>query len=194
MVRERGAAAQARSKRRRILAKFLAHVGSECVRCAMLLLGAVLDMTCAQKHSFETCALLFPTFFRSLPLSVREDMFGNGFHARIGAVILPASSSGCEWYSLRSFNMALAHGMALLLHCIALLLSTGLAQAAISSLSASYLLLLSLVLPPSLCSCVRCPHLDSCFCCFFWASCLARVASSCIVHVWRGLCQLAPAR
>ena len=55
-------------------------------------------------------------------------MFGNGFHARIGAVILPASSSGCEWYSLRSFNMALAHGMALLLHCIALLLSTGLAQ------------------------------------------------------------------
>ena len=63
MVRERGAAAQARSKRRRILAKFLAHVGSECVRCAMLLLGAVLDMTCAQKHSFETCALLFPTFF-----------------------------------------------------------------------------------------------------------------------------------
>lgn len=194
MVRERGAAAQARSKRRRILAKFLAHVGSECVRCAMLLLGAVLDMTCAQKHSFETCALLFPTFFRSLPLSVREEMFGNGFHARIGAVILPASSSGCEWYSLRSFNMALAHGMALLLHCIALLLSTGLAQAAISSLSASYLLLLSLVLPPSLCSCVRCPHLDSCFCCFFWASCLARVASSCIVHVWRGLCQLAPAR
>ena len=161
MVRERGAAAQARSKRRRILAKFLAHVGSECVRCAMLLLGAVLDMTCAQKHSFETCALLFPTFFRSLPLSVREEMFGNGFHARIGAVILPASSSGCEWYSLRSFNMALAHGMALLLHCIALLLSTGLAQAAISSLSASYLLLLSLVLPPSLCSCVRCPHLDS---------------------------------
>ena len=159
MVRERGAAAQARSKRRRILAKFLAHVGSECVRCAMLLLGAVLDMTCAQKHSFETCALLFPTFFRSLPLSVREEMFGNGFHARIGAVILPASSSGCEWYSLRSFNMALAHGMALLLHCIALLLSTGLAQAAISSLSASYLLLLSLVLPPSLCSCVRCPHL-----------------------------------
>ena len=144
MVRERGAAAQARSKRRRILAKFLAHVGSECVRCAMLLLGAVLDMTCAQKHSFETCALLFPTFFRSLPLSVREEMFGNGFHARIGAVILPASSSGCEWYSLRSFNMALAHGMALLLHCIALLLSTGLAQAAISSLSASYLLLLSL--------------------------------------------------
>ena len=112
MVRERGAAAQARSKRRRILAKFLAHVGSECVRCAMLLLGAVLDMTCAQKHSFETCALLFPTFFRSLPLSVREEMFGNGFHARIGAVILPASSSGCEWYSLRSFNMALAHGMA----------------------------------------------------------------------------------
>ena len=102
MVRERGAAAQARSKRRRILAKFLAHVGSECVRCAMLLLGAVLDMTCAQKHSFETCALLFPTFFRSLPLSVREEMFGNGFHARIGAVILPASSSGCEWYSLRS--------------------------------------------------------------------------------------------
>ena len=189
-----GATAQARSKRRRILAKFLAHVGSECVRCAMLLLGAVLDMTCAQKHSFETCALLFPTFFRSLPLSVREEMFGNGFHARIGAVILPASSSGCEWYSLRSFNMALAHGMALLLHCIALLLSTGLAQAAISSLSASYLLLLSLVLPPSLCSCVRCPHLDSCFCCFFWASCLARVASSCIVHVWRGLCQLAPAR
>ena len=161
MVRERGAAAQARSKRRRILAKFLAHVGSECVRCAMLLLGAVLDMTCAQKHSFETCALLFPTFFRSLPLSVREEMFGNGFHARIGAVILPASSSGCEWYSLRSFNMALAHGMALLLHCIALLLSTGLAQAAISSLSASYLLLLSLVLPPSLCSCVRCPHLRS---------------------------------
>ena len=194
MVRERGAAAQARSKRRRILAKFLAHVGSECVRCAMLLLGAVLDMTCAQKHSFDTCALLFPTFFRSLPLSVREEMFGNGFHARIGAVILPASSSGCEWYSLRSFNMALAHGMALLLHCMALLLSTGLAQAAISSLSASYLLLLSLVLPPSLCSCVRCPHLDSCFCCFFWASCLARVASSCIVHVWRGLCQLAPAR
>ena len=194
MVRERRAAAQARSKRRRILAKFLAHVGSECVRCAMLLLGAVLDMTCAQKHSFETCALLFPTFFRSLPLSVREEMFGNGFHARIGAVILPASSSGCEWYSLRSFNMALAHGMALLLHCIALLLSTGLAQAAISSWSASYLLLLSLVLPPSLCSCVRCPHLDSCFCCFFWASCLARVASSCIVHVWRGLCQLAPAR
>ena len=161
MVRERGAAAQARSKRRRILAKFLAHVGSECVRCAMLLLGAVLDMTCAQKHSFETCALLFPTFFRSLPLSVREEMFGNGFHARIGAVILPASSSGCEWYSLRSFNMALAHGMALLLHCIALLLSTGLAQAAISSLSASYLLLLSLVLPPSLCSCVRCPHVPA---------------------------------
>ena len=102
MVRERGAAAQARSKRRRILAKFVAHVGSECVRCAMLLLGAVLDMTCAQRHAFEKYKILFPTFCLRLPLSVRDELFGNGFHARIGAAILPASSSGCEWYCLPS--------------------------------------------------------------------------------------------
>ena len=91
-----------RSKRRRILAKFLAHVGSACVRCAMWLHGDVLDMTCAQRHAFEKYTILFPTFCLRLPLSVRDEMFGNGFHARIGTAILPALSSGCEWYCLPS--------------------------------------------------------------------------------------------
>ena len=66
------------------------------------MLGAVLDTTCAHAHPFEKCAHLFPTFWLRLPLSVRDELFGNGFHARIGAAILPASSSGCEWYCLPS--------------------------------------------------------------------------------------------
>ena len=145
-------------------------------------------------HSFSYRILRGPPWAGGGPL--RELLLVAGFLICVSCVVLPhgslASSPTTSCFTRLSFNVA--QHMAWLCFCIALLLSTGLAQAAISSLSASYLLLLSLVLPPSLCSCVRCPHLDSCFCCFFWASCLARVASSCIVHVWRGLCQLAPAR
>ena len=53
-----------------------------------------------ENRPFETCDVLFPTFLRGLPSSVREGIFGNGLHPRIGAAFFTASSSGCEWYCL----------------------------------------------------------------------------------------------
>ena len=39
---------------------------------------------CTQMPPYEKCTPPFPTFFRGLPLSVPEEMFGNGFRARVG--------------------------------------------------------------------------------------------------------------
>ena len=54
---------------------------------------------------------LFPTFFLRLPLSVREEMFGNGFRARVGAEFFAASSSEFQWYCLPSAYVVLHDSM-----------------------------------------------------------------------------------
>ena len=54
---------------------------------------------------------MFPTFFLRLPLSVREEMFGNGFRARVGAEFFAASSSEFQWYCLPSAYVVLHDSM-----------------------------------------------------------------------------------
>ena len=54
---------------------------------------------------------MFPTLFLRLPLSVREEMFGNGFRARVGAELFAASSSEFQWYCLPSAYVVLHDSM-----------------------------------------------------------------------------------